>query len=205
MCVRRRGRITQRLFNVCGVALAATTLNVAACDREGDSASLNQDDQGRTDSSGEPAQLWRPLGDDAFLIEVPDDEAIAAELAAASLEARESAEAARLQWADAVLSDRRTRWLVKWVAPKVGGEGPDDVEHVWVRPLEWSPFRIEGVLVTDPRADIGSREGELVAFAIEQLSDWVHFVDAGGIETREGGFTLEVLERHFGTPKLDER
>ena len=88
------------------------------------------------------------------------------------------------------------------IAGRQGVESSDrsPVEHVWVRPLEWSPFRIEGVLLSAPRADIGALQGDLVSFPIEELSDWVHMIDVNGAAGRDGGFTLEVLERHFGAP-----
>ena len=113
------------------------------------------------------------------------------ELAAAMTEARATADDARLNWT--VAEDRGTdRWAIKWAAPTAEG----GVEHVWVTPLSWSPFRIEGLLANTPVAELecGRTTGEAVSFPIEAMSDWVHFLTDTDSGPREGGFTVDALE-----------
>jgi len=194
----RRPRFFAPLFAI--PAVLSGFLMLVGCER--DSASTQRDGSGDADERDvtTPARHWQSSNTGAFLIAVRD-EAIMTELEEASRQARESAEEARLRWTDAVLSERRSQWMVKWSAPvSWRDESGETVEHVWMRPVEWSPFRIEGVLLSSPRADIGAIEGELVSFPVEQVSDWVHIAEVNGAQTREGGFTLEVLEKHFGMP-----
>lgn len=130
-----------------------------------------------------------------------DDEAHQAELAAAIAQARATAEQARKDFLTATPTEK-TRWWVKWGATTVN----EEVEHVWVQPLNWSPFRIEGLLASSPLAELtcGKSVGELVSFPIEELSDWIHFTgdspDPTLNDPHEGGFTARVLESHYGTP-----
>jgi uncharacterized protein YegJ (DUF2314 family) len=117
-------------------------------------------------------------------------------LAAAIERARSTAGRARERWqAD---PKGRDAWAVKWAAPTVGG----DVEHVWVRPLAWSRFRIEGRLASPPQAELacGRQAGDLVSFPAEELSDWLHLLDGTLDGRREGGFTIDALERRHGPP-----
>jgi hypothetical protein len=51
------------------------------------------------------------------------------------------------------------------------------VEHVWVRPVSWSRFRIEG-----------------------RLASWLHLLDGTIDGRREGGFTIDLLEQRHGPP-----
>jgi hypothetical protein len=139
-------------------------------------------------------------------------------------QARKTAEQARQRWLY-TSSDDRPRWAVKWAAPLAGkptrsvrgtgGATGDDaeggnVEHVWVSPVHWSPFRIEGVLASTPVNDLacGKTLGDLVSFPIEELSDWIHFgtatASAAGSDPNaphEGGFTVQLLMEEYGTPK----
>jgi uncharacterized protein YegJ (DUF2314 family) len=117
-------------------------------------------------------------------------------LAEAVGRAQASAEEARRRWrADPAGGDD---WAVKWAAPTVGG----GVEHVWIRPVTWSRFRIEGWLVSHPQAKLlcGRKAGELVSFPAEELSDWVHLADGTMDGRREGGFTIDLLEHRHGRP-----
>jgi uncharacterized protein YegJ (DUF2314 family) len=125
-----------------------------------------------------------------------------AKLDAASVEARKSMGAACERWRRASEADRQ-RWLVKWAAPVNGDasatqldEALASVEHVWVLPVQWSEFRIEGVLISQPVRELscGKRAGDLVGFAADELSDWLGHSGAGSSAAREGGFTLKALE-----------
>jgi uncharacterized protein YegJ (DUF2314 family) len=124
------------------------------------------------------------------------DESADAELQAAMARARETAGDARARWA-AADPDARARWSIKWAAPTEDGHR----EHVWVTPLVWGPHRIEGVLTSTPtRLLLGAyTEGDYVGFSSGELSDWLY--DPGSASaSREGGFTVQVLERRFGRP-----
>ncbi len=119
------------------------------------------------------------------------------ELAAAIERARSSALDARRRWVAAAAQDR-VNWAVKWAAPTTAGS----VEHVWVEPLAWSRFRIEGRLLSPPQSPLecGRTRGELVSFAAEELSDWVYLAE-GRIDGRlDGGFTIKLLEDRHGRP-----
>jgi len=154
---------------------------------------------------------WQSNGD-GWRIALPEH-AQDEELADVIAQARLTASDARERWLKTPESER-DNWAVKWAAPldfvfdennddDVGGDGEyAAVEHVWVRPLHWSPFRIEGVLISDPvnKLHKGRVRGDLVSFPIEELSDWVHFIDGDAQGRREGGFTIDALEAKYGKP-----
>ncbi len=151
--------------------------------------------------AGRPAAAPGPDGSAWRIIDGSAATAAAAadpELAAAIARARSTAGDARQRWATDSAADRRSRWAVKWAAPTTEG----GVEHVWIRPTSWSHHRIEGWLASPPQSPLacGRIAGELVSFPAEELSDWVHFTD-GTIEgPRQGGFTIELLQRRHGQP-----
>lgn len=140
---------------------------------------------------------------------VVDAAVMAQELDAAIAEARRTSGAARERWQEDHLRARReagdaddadlaggterglSAWAIKWAAPVVGPIDRGGIEHVWVRPTRWSAQRIEGLLLSAPRRDIGAVAGEVVSFPARELTDWLR--DDG--RDREGGFTIEVLER----------
>ena len=128
------------------------------------------------------------------------DDQTDAELSEAMKQARASAETARARWTAAPEAERE-RWAIKWIAPLTDGA----VEHVWVKPLNWSPFRVEGVLLSKPTAELqcGKAQGEIVSFPIDELSDWIYYTDASAPLSQgqfEGGFTVKALESRFGRP-----
>ncbi len=129
------------------------------------------------------------------MVAVPDEQHDP-QLVAAIRRARNTADSARQRWLKTPPT-QRDRWAVKWRAPTAAG----GFEHVWVRPVRWSRFRIEGVLASAPRGELESARvlGELVSFPIEDLSDWMYAAADGS--THEGGFTLEVLEERYGEPR----
>ena len=141
---------------------------------------------------------WRTIGGAARVAAEPAE--AFPELEAAMAEARSTAGDARQRWAqDPEPAMARTRWAVKWAAPTVDG----GVEHVWVRPTSWSRHRIEGWLANSPHGMLacGRGEGDLVSFAAEELSDWVHFAAGANADPIEGGFTIPVLESRYGQPR----
>jgi hypothetical protein len=84
-------------------------------------------------------------------------------------------------------------------------DAAEPAEHVWVQPINWSPFRIEGVLLSEPvhALDSGRTTGEIVSFPIDELSDWIHFAADPATNPDapfEGGYTVTVLEEEYGRP-----
>jgi uncharacterized protein YegJ (DUF2314 family) len=122
----------------------------------------------------------------------PDDP----QLAEAIERARSTAAQARRRWRAG--PGAGSSWAIKWAAPTIRG----GVEHVWVRPVSWSRFRIEGRLASPPHAELvcGRKAGELVSFPIEEMSDWLHLLDGTIDGRREGGFTIDLLEERHGLP-----
>ncbi len=104
------------------------------------------------------------------MVAVPDEQHDP-QLVAAIRRARDTADTARQRWLETPPT-QRDRWAVKWRAPTAGG----GFEHVWVRPVRWSRFRIEGVLASAPRGELESARvlGELVVFPFEELSDCIY-------------------------------
>jgi len=129
-----------------------------------------------------------------------NDESSNEALQAAITQARAEASAARDRWAVADPVDRE-QWSIKWAARTVD----QSIEHVWVKPLTWSPFRIEGVLASTPITELecGRVAGEIVSFPAEELTDWMRDTgrkDAEGHPVIEGGYTSKVLTERFGQP-----
>jgi len=139
------------------------------------------------------------------------DEALSQALAAATAEARRTAPEAAAGFNAAPRRERETRWFIKWAArieptEPSRAEHAERSEHLWVRPLTWSAHRVEGVLLTSPReAMIGKSPGDFVAFSTDELSDWVRLLDNTLEGPRQGGFTLDVLERFIddGEPPMN--
>ncbi|UCD76478.1 MAG: DUF2314 domain-containing protein [Phycisphaerales bacterium] len=148
--------------------------------------------------AAEQVSQWEQQGE-TTLVAVPEGEEDA-ELAAAIAEARSTAEEARQRWAASPPAERG-KWAVKWAAPTRDGH----LEHVWVQPERWSPFRIEGLLLSSPLGELecGRGAGELVSLPVEELSDWIHLPDGDFHGRREGGFTVRLLEKRYGVPEGD--
>ncbi len=159
-------------------------------------AGCEQGDRGASAPPPPPApQEAAAPGPTDGMVAVPDEQHDP-QLVAAIRRARDTADTARQRWLETPQT-QRDRWAVKWRAPTAAG----GFEHVWVRPVRWSRFRIEGVLASAPRGELESARvlGELVSFPIEELSDWMYAAADGS--TQEGGFTLEVLEERYGEPR----
>src|SRR5688572_17383692 len=105
---RPRHRALIRGLALC--ALAFLPGMIAGCEGESGTSPRSAGPAGGGETSNPPVRHWHAAGEDAFLVAV-DNEAVAGELAAASKEARDSAEDARLQWRDAVLTEQRSRWM----------------------------------------------------------------------------------------------
>lgn len=154
--------------------------------------------------------LWKQIEGESVV--AVDEPRVQRELEKATAEARRTLDDARQRWSVSKPAERGL-WAVKWAAP-LGAALPstthaaepstrvssDSTEHVWVQPLTWSAFRIEGVLLSTPTAPLecGRRAGERVSFPIDEVSDWIHFATAQGDSAFEGGYTVKVLREHFG-------
>lgn len=138
---------------------------------------------------------WHVL-DDALVVSL-SEEAIDDELRAAMDVALASADEERENWRFSS-NEQKRRWAIKWGASTADGR----IEYVWVRPLAWSQYRIEGVLANSPQNELtcGKIRGDLVSFPVEELADWIRFLSDDFNGPYEGGYTLEVLTNRYGTP-----
>ena len=122
-------------------------------------------------------------------------------LVAAIAKARATSAEARQNWLKADETQRQS-WYIKWAAPTTD----QSIEHVWVQPINWSQFRVEGRLVNAPVRELvnGKGQGDLVDFPVDELSDWIRYTStsASGDQraTFEGGFTISALQMKFGDP-----
>lgn len=115
--------------------------------------------------------------------------------------ARDTLADANSRWAAADEADR-DRWALKWAATSEDGA---TTEYLWVFPITWSAYRVEGTLASQPSAAIARAKGDVVSFPAEEIADWIHTLD-GPVHThfdgrREGGFTVAVLQDRYGQPK----
>ncbi|MGI9014822.1 MAG: DUF2314 domain-containing protein [Phycisphaerales bacterium] len=192
-----------------GVALSCVILlTQAACTRAEDSATSSHD----TDSASDPSRntapekpAWQQQDDGSWTIaHVNQNTAFERDLQIAIEKARSTLADAQLAW-EAADANERQRWLVKWAVTAdhaTRGDTPEEgvIEYLWVRPVTWSDFRVEGVLVSSPVHEVGVAIGDPVAFPIESVADWVYCLEGSMSGPRQGGFTIEVLESHFGKP-----
>jgi uncharacterized protein YegJ (DUF2314 family) len=178
-------------------AVFVAALVLTGCDGQDRSAS--------SDSAG--AQTDRPpspwsFREGAAIVSVSEDQDDP-NLVAAIAKARATSAEARQNWLKADETQRQN-WYIKWAAPTAD----QSVEHVWVQPINWSQFRVEGRLVNAPVRELidGKAEGDVVSFPIEELSDWIHAANAtsGAIDFNapyEGGYTVKLLQQKFGSPR----
>ncbi len=94
---------------------------------------------------------------------------------------------------------QKQRWAIKWAA----STADDRIEYVWVRPVQWSAYRVEGVLANTPQNELTCNKtlGEYVSFPVEEMADWIRFLSDDFSGPYEGGYTLEVLTNRYGTPQ----
>ena len=110
--------------------------------------------------------------------------------------AHETAVTAQREWRTAT-PEEAERWMIKWAAPTLD----DTVEYLWVRPLVWTDFRIEGILLNTPVRETGYDAGGMVGFPIEEMADWVYLIDGDMSSARRGGFTIDVLQSYADDPR----
>ncbi len=172
------------------IAIAGLPLAVVACEDQPPPPQLQAESP-----QPAPPSLWQD-GPRSPIVAI-DESADDPEMVEAMKAARASAEDARKRWSLAT-SEQRARWAIKWAAPTADGR----TEHVWVSPVRWSKFRIEGVLTSEPVNELanGKSLGDLVSFPIDELSDWIFLKTDDFTGPREGGFTVNVLEKRYGTP-----
>lgn len=175
-------------------------LLLAACDRH---KPADTAPPVRASAAREKPPAWRV--ENHSLVVAVRDEASDPELLAAIIKAKATSEDARVRW-NAANAQERAHWAVKWAAPLAEPANGRQAEHVWVKPVNWSPFRIEGVLASEPVDELanGKSLGDLVSFPVDELSDWIHLTAEGAANDfsgpHEGGFTMKVLEERFGRP-----
>jgi uncharacterized protein YegJ (DUF2314 family) len=162
------------------------------------------------------SRRWQRINDSNVIAISIDDVKVQTQLDAAIADARRTLDDARQRWSVAK-PDERALWAVKWAAPlsvDASNQPSADsqlptidslTEHVWVQPINWSPFRIEGVLLSQPLRplDCGRNAGELVSFPADQLADWLHYAADPATNPDapfEGGFTVKALEQAYGRP-----
>lgn len=196
-----RAVVSQRPLSL-GV-MATCFIAVAGCDRSG------IDSGDKVAANTRPASAWQSVGEVDSVVAI-DDAAMQKDLDAAIAKARETMDAARARFNAATPQDR-SQWLIKWAADVASGEessATDAIEYVWIAPINWSPFRIEGVLVSQPVHELtcGKTKDDLVSFPVEELADWHCNSGAGGRGASaqsgdaQGGFTIAALKSKYGTP-----
>ena len=125
------------------------------------------------------------------MLEVLEDD-----LEVAISRARQAEPRARRLWASTP-EDQKDRWAVLWGKGRgssiLDPESPQ-IEYLWVIPIRWNQFRIEGMLASHPLSDEQLKPGELIAFASEDLADWIHEPEVGDVE---GGYTIKVLRDYL--------
>jgi uncharacterized protein YegJ (DUF2314 family) len=178
------------------VAMAVSAACIAGCDRSGGGYDET------TTAKAQQASAWHAVGETDSIVAI-DDEAARTELEAAIAKARQTMEDARLRF-NAEAPEHRSHWLINWAAeivPNDDAAGSQAVEHVWVMPINWSPFRIEGVLVSQPVRELacGKTRDELVSFPIEELADWRCTSPDVQTGDAQGGFTIAALKSRYGS------
>lgn len=176
------------LAAVCAATAALTACSDRAPDRAGQDAAA---------AAPKPSR-WHQAGDGRDAVVAMDPEQQDELLAAAVAEARSTLEPARERWAAEQAADAAGHWSLKWAAPTATGT----TEYLWVEPIRWSPFRVEGRLASAPREPLacGKGQDEPVQFPIEQVVDWVRYEGRGFSGMRQGGYTMDALARVFGEP-----
>lgn len=109
------------------------------------------------------------------------------DLLAAIAAARDTLEGTRHRWLHATQLERR-QYFIKFSHPLPDGRS----EHLWLHPLHWSPFRIEGRLVSRPRLARDLQPGHLVETTRESIIDWLIQLP----DRTDGGYTSAVLRQH---------
>jgi len=169
------------------ISLLIVLSTLQACDQ-------SDHDISKQTSTAQQSSAW--VRDEVSSHAVLTSDAVNA-LAESIEEAQRTAHEAREQFNKA-LPHERVRYALQWMARTVDGSR----EFVWVRPVEWSPFRIEGVLLSQPTGEleVGAVPGELVSFPIEELADWVILDDNHPGTAVKGATTLNAIEQRIGTP-----
>jgi uncharacterized protein YegJ (DUF2314 family) len=154
------------------------------------------DDTDRTAAPPESRSDWIRI-DDSLVVSLPEDAASDEELIRATDEAHVAAIQAREDWRNSP-PEERTRWAIKWAAPTFD----DRIEYVWVCPVSWTEHRIEGILANPPQNELACARtmGERVSFSAAQMTDWLHYLTDDPTGPFEGGYTVKVLAKRFGTP-----
>ena len=193
----RRNPIVQRTLQLT-VSLFASFVVLISCERaddaEPETTSADTQHNHREQIPNWEVEVSRITIDTASLQNEEFENAMATAIA----KARQTAAEAQMFWEATDDNDKR-QWLIKWAAPANGS-----VEYLWVLPVTWSPFRVEGILATMPvQSSIDFEVGDMVSFPIEELVDWVHRLEGTMDGPRRGGFTVDVIEEFLGAPDAE--
>lgn len=171
--------------------LAAVLMLLCACDRMPTSDAANRDPGAPADS------LWVRDHDSAH---VTLSKQQMAEFSDSISAAQKSAQAAQQQFSAAIPAEQ-VRYAILWMAATADGAR----EFVWVRPVKWSPFRVEGVLLSEPvhELECGRLAGELVSFPVEDLADWVILDTTQAGKVDQGAATIRAIEQRIGAPNMN--
>lgn len=168
----------------------AAVLLATACERDVRAPDVVEGDAPTTRATSR--QAWRAAGDSE--VRALRDEEEEADLAVAIADARETLDDARIRWQARQRDPDAAKgfWAVKWRAPTTDG----GAEYVWVEPMTWSAFRVEGRLASPPQRELacGRQRDDLVGFPAEELVDWVRYDNAEFRGAHEGGFTIAALD-----------
>lgn len=149
------------------------TLALAGCEQ----AVSNDEQVNRSESAVAPRPAAIPN-----LAVISDDDP---ELAAAMQAARDTLDGARHRWLAATPEEREAQYSIKFFI-----DTGERREFLWLSPRHWSPFRIEGILLNEPRLATDLKAGDLVDVPIERIADWLIRLP----ERTDGGYTLAVLK-----------
>lgn len=82
---------------------------------------------------------------------------------------------------------------------KVMVRDPNGTEHFWVSPFRLVGGRFEGILANEPRVVRSMRNGQVVGFARDEISDWGYVRNGRQV----GSFTVCVLMKKIPKEQAD--
>lgn len=73
-------------------------------------------------------------------------------------------------------------------------------EHVWLVPVKWMDPGLVGILASEPAKIKKVKKGDVIRPLPSEISDWVIMNRDG---TKQGGFTMDVIEKHEKAAKKE--
>lgn len=86
--------------------------------------------------------------------------------------------------------------FVKAFFPDV--DDPRIGEHMYLDEIEFVDDGIRGVIMNEPRGDLGVEEGDVVTVPLKRISDWFYVINGKGY----GGFTLKPVIESLSEEEL---